>query len=70
MYVFIFQGYYRRAESLKALLSSPRLQDRVPDGKSFADVVSDYCSSNTIQPLTSSMLCETIVLAVNHSKYY
>lgn len=63
-----FQGYYRRAEALKALLSSPQLRDRIPQSKSFADVVSDYCASHRIKPLGPSLLCETLILAVDHSK--
>ncbi len=64
------QGYFRRAEALKALLSSPILHEKVPQGKGFTDVVSDYCESNAIKPLTPSMLCEALVLAVDNSKLH
>ena len=41
---------------------------RVPPGKDFSSVVEDYCHCHRIKPNAVDVLCEAVVIAVDHSE--
>lgn len=61
------QGYARRAESLRRALQSPVWSVRVPPQLRFDSVVQDYCACHAIKP-DSKLLCEAVIVAVDHGK--
>ena len=66
MYVsFGQQGYFRRAEALKAMLSAPKQYQSLPG--SFQEVVKDYVKTHTLEPNVEA-LCQAIILAISHGK--
>jgi tetratricopeptide (TPR) repeat protein len=59
------KGYYRRAEALKRMLENPDWSTRVPDGKTFSDVVEDYFQSHR-KAENVKLIYQAIVVATNH----
>ena len=65
------QGHYRRAEALKKMLDDGGWRGRVPEGKSFADVVQDYfqCHRKT-EDWSMKAIHQAICVATNHGQLY